>query len=113
VEFFHIDTCASDEVDDIDPLLMQQLLAAIASANSDLKSWQSDHIGFEVWDVRDNGMSRFRLIFFPDSDSGMLFHHGTADSAGLVLWPHGFEQKGGVPAIDADVLTAAYKARPR
>jgi hypothetical protein len=54
---------------------------------------------------------RFTLIYFGASDSGTLFYAGTADYAGLALWPEGFRQKHVAPAADADALTTAFANR--
>lgn len=72
-----------------------------------------DTIGFETYEVfeDDDKEPRFGLLYFPWSDSGTLFHAGTADFANLALWPEGFRPKHGEPAADADALTDAFNAR--
>ena len=72
--------------------------------------------GFETWDVfeGDAPSPRFTLLYFGDSDSGLLFHAGTANPVGLALWPEGFKPKPSdkvVTGIDVVALSKACAAR--
>jgi hypothetical protein len=75
-----------------------------------------DLAGFELWNVFENDATepRFTLLYFGDSDSGLLFHAGTTEPVGLALWPEGFWPKpedAVVPGVDAAALSAAFAAR--
>lgn len=78
---------------------------------------QSEELaGFEIWAVLedDEPTPRFTLLYFPDADSGLLFHAGTADVVGLALWPEGFKPKPPeivVTNIDTEALSKAFATR--
>ena len=72
--------------------------------------------GFELWDVfeADASAPRFTLLYFGDSDSGLLFHAGTTNHVGLALWPEGFKPKPEdrvVEGIDVAALSKACATR--
>ncbi|CAN5439178.1 hypothetical protein BH09MYX1_BH09MYX1_29730 [soil metagenome] len=120
--------------DAMSALIKSQLLAVLVDGGesaTSMRGWcekvaadldqSPDLAGFELWNVFENDSPepRFTLLYFGDSDSGLLLHAGTAKSAGLALWPEGFKPKahdGVVTAIDIEALTEAcatrYRARP-
>ena len=106
--------------DAIDELTSRQIAAAarmdgVETASQYREAWAKqtsfspDVIGVELWTVREGDTPRFTLVYFPDTDGGVLLHAGTAKSAGLMLWQHGFEPIADeTPAADPKVLTKAY-----
>jgi hypothetical protein len=119
-----------DDLDEIEgSLLEEQFLAAAESGSgtryANAAAWRDacaqemdespDVCGFEIWDVFDDPAPApvFKMIYFPDSDSGMLFVASSATSAGLVLWPEGFRQKHTTPLADAAALDEGYQAARR
>lgn len=72
--------------------------------------------GFETWDGFEDDVEapRFTLLYFGDSDSGLLFHAGTARAFGLALWPEGFKPKpedAVITGVDVSALTTAWEER--
>jgi hypothetical protein len=110
-------------------LVRHQFLAVMADGGesaTSMREWceqvavemsqSPDLAGFELWDVFEDDAqpARFTLFYFPDSDSGLLFHAGTANPVGLALWPEGFKPKpedAVVTGIDVEALTRACQAR--
>lgn len=110
-------------------LARSQLLAVLADSGesaTSMREWcelvaaeldqSPDLAGFELWDVFEGDASapRFTLLYFPDSDSGLLFHARTANPVGLALWPEGFKPKPDdtiLEGIDVDALSTACASR--
>lgn len=115
--------------DDMDALTLAQLLAVVADSGetaTSMREWceqvaaqldqSPDLSGFERWKVFEDDAKepRFTLLYFGDSDSGLLFHAGTANPVGLALWPDGFKPKPSdkvVTGIDVEALSKACAAR--
>jgi hypothetical protein len=118
------------DLDDLEDLASAQIVAAAAVAHGiecttpaefrDAYAARQDEdpgmIGVDVWHAFPDGSdsARFTLIYFPYVDGGVLFHAGSANTAGLMLWQHGFEPlDGATPAVDPAVLTKDYFAARR
>ena len=123
-------TLYGPDLDDIAGSVLEEQLLAAAESGSGTRyataaAWREawakemdespDLCGFEVWSVFEDPSPGpvFKMIYFPDSDSGMLFVAGSATSAGLVLWPEGFRQKHTTPLADAAALDESYKEARR
>jgi len=127
LRFLSRGNCYGDDLDEIGSPLREQFLVAARDGSgrefSTPLEWRevcaaemkegTDLQGIEIWDAYDDDAAdaRFRLIYFPASDSGTLFHAGTARFAGLALWPDGFKQKHCEPATDVAALNNAWHAR--
>lgn len=115
--------------DAMSPLVRAQLRAMLADGGegaTSMRTWcehwateldqSAGLFGVEVWDVLEGDARepRFTLLYNPDSDSGLLFHAGTADPVGLALWPEGFRPNPpdrAVGGIDVGALSRACAAR--
>lgn len=118
-----------DSEDEMSALVRSQFLAMLADSGeraTSMREWcelsateleqSPDLCGVEVWDVFEGDAveARLTLLYYPDADSGLLFHAGTAKPTGVALWPEGFKPKaagGGVTDVDLEALSDAFGAR--